>query len=295
MSSLLVFNRVYRLEWRYSQSCWYFRPSFVNYCLSNLLSGSTSPPPLPKAIVQYIQTSCGWVGVGGGVLSCFGDHILQEFNILFWPDWEPTKLLYHPKQKPRRGGGLRQINTCRKVPLHDNFLRDRHLALLSLIFLRSHTSVYTGVQYRFYIKQRPLKIGSTEKACPVSPSSVLFAWALTSAWGPIPESIEIIYRGPGFLAVVRCGFSPTPNLHSVSSIGDTQEDRERETTYWRERGVTSDDGDRAWSSINIQYSLPYTLLYNRTAWRLIWNLSRHAALQPSNWIHWERLLFKLIK
>jgi hypothetical protein len=25
-------------------------------------------------------------------------------------------LLYHPKQKPRRGGSLRQINTCRKVP-----------------------------------------------------------------------------------------------------------------------------------------------------------------------------------
>jgi hypothetical protein len=33
------------LDWRYSQSCWYFRPSFVNYCPSNLLSGS--PPPLP--------------------------------------------------------------------------------------------------------------------------------------------------------------------------------------------------------------------------------------------------------
>ncbi len=24
----------------YSQSCWYFRPSFVNFCPSNLLSGS---------------------------------------------------------------------------------------------------------------------------------------------------------------------------------------------------------------------------------------------------------------
>jgi hypothetical protein len=35
---------------------------------------------------------------------------------------EPTKLLYHPKQKPRRGGGLRQINTCRQIPLQVNFL-----------------------------------------------------------------------------------------------------------------------------------------------------------------------------
>ncbi len=28
------------IDWRYSQSCWYFRPSFVNYCPSNLLSAS---------------------------------------------------------------------------------------------------------------------------------------------------------------------------------------------------------------------------------------------------------------
>jgi hypothetical protein len=32
-------------------------------------------------------------------------------------------LLHHPEQKPRRGGGLRQINTCRKVPLQINFFR----------------------------------------------------------------------------------------------------------------------------------------------------------------------------
>ncbi len=34
---------------------------------------------------------------GGGLLSPVGDHILQEFNIL-WQDSEPTKLLYHPMQ-----------------------------------------------------------------------------------------------------------------------------------------------------------------------------------------------------
>jgi hypothetical protein len=32
------------------------------------------------------------------------------------------KLLYHPKQKPRRGGGLGQINACRQVPLQDNLV-----------------------------------------------------------------------------------------------------------------------------------------------------------------------------
>jgi hypothetical protein len=38
--------------------------------------------------------------------------------------WRPNSLgvsLKHPKQKPRRGGGIRQINTCRKVPLQVNF------------------------------------------------------------------------------------------------------------------------------------------------------------------------------
>ncbi len=30
----------------------------------------------------------------------------------------------NPKQKPRRGGGLRQTNTCRKVPYRSIFLDD---------------------------------------------------------------------------------------------------------------------------------------------------------------------------
>jgi hypothetical protein len=45
------------IDWRYSQSCWYFRPSFVNYCPSNLLFGLTlpplPPPPFPCFKVQY--------------------------------------------------------------------------------------------------------------------------------------------------------------------------------------------------------------------------------------------------
>ncbi len=33
------------IGWRYSQSCWYFQPSFVNCRPSNLLSGLIQPPP----------------------------------------------------------------------------------------------------------------------------------------------------------------------------------------------------------------------------------------------------------
>ncbi len=51
------------------------------------------------------------------MLSPVGDHIPHEFNTLDLTDSKPTKLLDYPK-KPLRGGGLRQINTCRKVPLY---------------------------------------------------------------------------------------------------------------------------------------------------------------------------------
>ncbi len=49
---------------------------------------------------------------------------------------------------------------------------------------------------------------------------------------------------------------PPPPLQSISLTSDTQEDWERETTYWQERGkgggrgAESDDGKKAWSSIN---------------------------------------------
>ncbi len=41
--------------------------------------------------------------------------------------------LHHPKQKPRRGGGYRQINACRKIPFQVNFLKIK--SLLSISFL----------------------------------------------------------------------------------------------------------------------------------------------------------------
>ncbi len=69
------------IYWRYSQSCWYFRPSFVNCCPSNLLSDSTLPfSTLPSVKVQYsIHRQCV-AGRGWRMLSPVGDHILQEFN-----------------------------------------------------------------------------------------------------------------------------------------------------------------------------------------------------------------------
>jgi hypothetical protein len=62
-------------------------------------------------------------GRGRGVLSPVGDHIMQEFNTLYLTIFRTSKLLDHPKQKPRRGGGLRQINTFRKVHLQVKFFK----------------------------------------------------------------------------------------------------------------------------------------------------------------------------
>jgi hypothetical protein len=45
------------IDWRYSQSCWYFRPSFVNYC--PLTFSLVQPTPLPKVNIHYVQTVCG--------------------------------------------------------------------------------------------------------------------------------------------------------------------------------------------------------------------------------------------
>ncbi len=94
-----IFIRVYRLEIK-SVTCWYFRPSFVNCCPPNLLSGSSIPPPFTVWIsilyIVYTATVCK-----GGVV-------------------------------------LGPINTCRTVHTQVNFFRWRHFALpsMSLTFLR---------------------------------------------------------------------------------------------------------------------------------------------------------------
>jgi hypothetical protein len=51
------------------------------------------------------------------VQSPVGDHILQEFNTLYLTRFRTYKIPRPPKTKPGERGGLRQINTCRKVPL----------------------------------------------------------------------------------------------------------------------------------------------------------------------------------
>ncbi len=77
-------------DWRYSQSCWYFRPLLwtsapLTFSLVHLTPISP-PPPHPV-----------WISTGVCIISL------------------PLK------QKPRKEGVLKQINTCRQVPSQVNF------------------------------------------------------------------------------------------------------------------------------------------------------------------------------
>ncbi len=82
------------IDWRYSQSCWYFRPSFVNCYHSYLLSGSTLPPPhSPFPVWISITYTVCKEGGGYGVLGLrrwrhfalpFMSLIFLRFTVKVW-------------------------------------------------------------------------------------------------------------------------------------------------------------------------------------------------------------------
>ena len=113
------------MGWRYShsQSCWYFRPLLWTSAPLTFSLVDT-PPPLPVWITTgvCIYTVCNGGGVGSGCV----ESIYRSYTQCIWPDFEPTKLLYHPKQKPR-------INNRRQVPLQVNVSESRHLGLETIV------------------------------------------------------------------------------------------------------------------------------------------------------------------
>jgi hypothetical protein len=79
-----------------------FRPSFVNYCPSNLISSSPYPPSLCQSTVF---TDSVWLGGGWGVLSPVGDYILLEFITLYLPRFRTYKIARPPPNKNIGGEG----------------------------------------------------------------------------------------------------------------------------------------------------------------------------------------------
>ncbi len=119
-------------DWRFCQSCWYFRPPLWN-SVPLTFSWLTSPPPL---LPVWINTGvCNYTvcngGGGNGIRLC-GEHLHESYTLCIWP----PKLLYHPKQKPRGGGG--QINTCRQIPLQVNFEEKTTLRVWCLFSYLDH-------------------------------------------------------------------------------------------------------------------------------------------------------------
>jgi hypothetical protein len=98
------------IDWRYIHSRFVFSTQLVNCCshgrrnytcvllpLNCTFSLTSSPPPhLPN--VQYtVYKQC--VTVGGGVLKCTVDHILQEFYTLFLTRFRTYKIASPPQIK----------------------------------------------------------------------------------------------------------------------------------------------------------------------------------------------------
>ncbi len=89
---------------QYIQSCWYFRPSFVNYCPSNMLPSSPSrysPSLCQKSGQSTVYADIVWLGSGGVLpLSPVGNHILQKFKTLYLTRFWTYKIARPTKQKP---------------------------------------------------------------------------------------------------------------------------------------------------------------------------------------------------
>jgi hypothetical protein len=93
MSSLLVFNIVYRLEIKSVMLV--FSTPHVNCCPSTF--SLTSPTPPPPSQSKYIKTVCGCGG--GGVFSCVVDNILEKFTTLFLTRFRTYKIATPPQTK----------------------------------------------------------------------------------------------------------------------------------------------------------------------------------------------------
>ncbi len=96
---------------------------------------SSTPPSIPKVKVQYIQTVCGPEGVG--VLSCVGDHILQEFNTLFLTGFRNYKIALPSQNKNLGVAGSQTDKHLPQSPFTGEFLK---ITTLGIAFYQSNLS-----------------------------------------------------------------------------------------------------------------------------------------------------------
>jgi hypothetical protein len=117
-----VYIRVYRLEICTHISHTGIRPSFVKNVapLTSLVQLSPPRPPLPCVNEYTVYTFTVCKGRRFGVL--LETIFWRSLTLCIRPDTEPTKLLHHPKQKPRRVGASDRLTPAAKIPLQVVFL-----------------------------------------------------------------------------------------------------------------------------------------------------------------------------
>ncbi len=119
------------IDWRYSHVG--NLDSSCELAPTNLLTGSP-PPPLP-GVNKYRGGLCIYT------VQCvtWGDRVVWRAftGLIHWVFDQIPNLqnCFTTPNKTRRGRGLRQINTCRQVPLQVNFKKSQHLGLESIFFL----------------------------------------------------------------------------------------------------------------------------------------------------------------
>ncbi len=145
------------IDWRYSQSYWYFRHSFVNCCPSNFLSGSTlPPPPFPVSKYSIYRQYSMWLGRGRGVSSLVVHHILQEFNTWHMTD-STYKIATPPQTKTQEGRGIHIHKHLPQSPFTGKFLQMTTFcfAVYILVHVSSHsTHLHLLLILQWFEKQR---------------------------------------------------------------------------------------------------------------------------------------------
>ncbi len=139
-----MFIRVYRME--IQSVIWYFRPSFVNSCPFNLLSGSTPPPPPPTDSVL----------LGGGGGCPVGDHIYRSHTPCICPDQIQNIQNIQTTPNENLGGeGASDRYTPAAKPLYRSiFLYDDILFLASIHLQFVFPWVFLILQTKTFLTRR---------------------------------------------------------------------------------------------------------------------------------------------
>jgi hypothetical protein len=104
------------IDWRYSQSYWYFRPSFVNWRPSTF---SSSPLPLPWVNLQ-IYTFCTMYKRGRRGWGYVESIYRRALYTVYLAKFRTYKIALPPQTKRMRGVGLRHLPPS---PFTGQFLR----------------------------------------------------------------------------------------------------------------------------------------------------------------------------